>query len=127
LALLLATVFLVSGCFGGIGGSPSNVVLTIANGSSEPATVLWARPGLLGTPLFPDTGTDTVAGCNVYLNSFGAGDNEVSIKLGDQSLDLVFDATSRDQIARYVAIDPNGAISEVDERSLPTAGCGASS
>ena len=83
-----------------------------------------ARPGLLGTPLFPDTGTDTAQGCNVYRNGFGSGHNEVLIKMGEQTLDLAFDATSTEELQRYVVIDPS-VISEVDELSMPTTGCGA--
>jgi hypothetical protein len=122
-AALLASV--TSGCIGG--GSPHNVLLTVANERGEAATVSWASPGLLGTPLFPATGTETVQGCNVYRTGFGSGHNEVLIKMGEQTLDLAFDATSTDQLQRYVVIDPSGAISEVDELSMPTTGCGASS
>jgi hypothetical protein len=123
----VALFAVLSGCIGGVGGggSPHNLMLTVANEGTTPASVSWARPGLLGTPLFPDTGTDAIQGCDVYWNGFGAGHNEVLIKVGGQSLNLVFDLTSMDQISRFVVITPDGSISEVDEHSMPTTGCGA--
>lgn len=119
-AILLASV--ASGCIGG--GSPGNVMLRIANESGDAATVAWARPGLLGNWLIPSTGTDSVEACNAYLNGFGVGHNEVTITTSHDTLNLVFNASSRDQDRRYVVIDPNGAISEVDEPSMPVTGCG---
>jgi hypothetical protein len=121
-ALATAVAFGCLGCIGG--GSPHNVMLTIANASGDAAMVSWSRPGLLGTPLFPDTGTDRIEACNQYLNGFGAGHNEVSISAGDQTLSLVFNPSSTDQINRYVLIASDGSITEVDQASMPTSGCG---
>jgi len=37
---------------------------------------------------------------------------------------IALDAGSTDQLQLYVVIDPSGAVSEVDQQSMPTAGCG---
>jgi len=123
MVLLLALV--AAGCIGGVGGggSPHNLMFTVANEWGNAATISEVMPGLLGTPVFPSTATYTIEGCNQYLTAFGAGHNEVKVTAGQRQLQLVFDLTSQDQLSRFVVIDPNGAISEVDESAMPTTGC----
>ncbi len=118
---LALIAMLATGC---VGSHPVGEPLTVANEDGEAATVSWQTPGLLGTMWFPDTGTDTVQACNSYRRGLVAGPNLITIRVRDQSLALALDSTSNDEPARYVLISPEGSISEVDEQSMPTTGCG---
>ena len=118
---LVLIVGLVAGCIGG--GTPYNAVVQVANERAEQASFSWRSAGLFGNTLLPDTGTDPIAGCAIYIRSFGAGHQEATVSLGDQSLRLTLDPTSTDELQRFVVIDPSGAISEVTQASMPAAPC----
>ncbi len=120
--LALAALVFLSGCAGG--GSPTNVILTVANESAYAGTVQWVSPGLLGLPLFPDKGTDNFTGCSQYIRTFGVGHHSISISVNSNTLTLGLDGVANASETRYVVVDPSGHPSEVDVGAVPTERCG---
>jgi hypothetical protein len=114
--LLAATLALTAfGC--GNGGGTAVNDLEVTNASAITAELSWQSPGLLGTDLFPATGTEAVAGCEVYRRGFGEGHHVVRISADSNSLVLNLEATADSATNWYVVIDANGTITQVDQSS----------
>ena len=114
--LLAATLILTAfGCGNG-GGVPVNG-LEVTNASAIAGEVRWRSPGLLGTDLFPSTGTDGFTGCEVYRRGFGEGHHVVLVSAGSNSLVLNLGVTAGSATNWYVVIDANGTITQVDQSS----------
>ena len=114
--LLAATLILTAfGCGNGA-GTPGNI-LEVTNASAITGELSWQSPGLLGTDLFPATGTDALAGCEVYHRGFHEGHHVVRISAGSNSLVLNLEATSNTARNWYVVIDANGTVTQVDQSS----------
>ena len=114
--ILLAAILVLAafGCENA--GTPHNI-LEVTNASAITGEVTWQSPGLLGTDLFPATGTEAIAGCEVYRRGFGEGHNVVRISANSNSLVLNLLATSSTATNWYVVIDANGTITQVDQSS----------
>jgi len=89
----------------------------VTNASAIAGEVRWQSPGLLGTDLFPATGTEGVAGCEVYRRGFGEGHHVVRVSAGSNSLVLNLEVTAGDATNWYVVIDASGTITQVDQSS----------
>jgi hypothetical protein len=118
---LAAVVTLVTACAGG--GAPDNATVQVSNRRAEQASFSWRSAGLFGNTMFPDTGTDAIAGCAIYVRSFGSGHQEATVSLGEESLELVMDPKPTDELERYVVIDADGSITEVDAAAMPAEPC----
>jgi hypothetical protein len=116
-------VLVLAGCDGG--GSPDNLEVSVVNLEAHTATFAWQTGGLLGTRLLPSTGTDSIDGCGRYKRTFGAGHTEVTITTATHKMTIPFDAGRDDQQTHYFQIASDGAISETDEGSVPSIGCGS--
>jgi len=114
--LLAATLIRTAyGCGNG-GGVPANI-LEVTNASAITSELSWRSPGLLGNDLLPATGTEAIAGCEVYRRGFGEGHHVVRISANSNSLVLNLQATSSADTNWYVVIDANGTITQVDQSS----------
>ncbi len=121
LPLMLITAAWLIGCT--TGGAPHNGFVQVANERPEQASFSWRSAGLLGNMLLPSTGTDPIAGCSVYMRSFGTGEQEVTVTLGDNSWSLAFQPGPTDELWHYVVISGDGTISEVGQANMPSEPC----
>ena len=114
--LLAAVLVLIAiGC--GDGGGTAGNTLEVTNASAITSELSWQSPGVLGNDLLPATGTEAIAGCEVYRRGFGEGHHVVRISADSNSIVLNLQATSDADTNWYVVIDANGTITQVDQSS----------
>lgn len=117
----MAVLALVFGC--GPATTATDLMVSVANASAGSANFAWSSPGLFGLPILPSTGNEPISGCAVYLRSFNAGHQDITVSTSTDQLRLSFDVASDDAQTAYVLIASDGTVKAVDESTFPQHPC----
>lgn len=117
LGLLLIAV-LVAACQQW-GGAPDNGLVQVANEGTVEGSFHWQSPGLFGTPLLGESGTEPVRPCELYARGFAPGTQDITVSIGGTPKSWVLDAPGSGQVVLFIVIGRDGTISEVPADQAP--------
>jgi hypothetical protein len=119
-ALAIAT--LLAACQGPV--APSNGLVTVVNASSMTASLRWQSPGVLGTGVLGESGTELVAPCQPYARGFPPGAHRITLEVGSASHSFELDAPTSGQLSLVIAIGKDGTVSQLVDAPASSAACG---
>ncbi len=113
LIISAALIVIVVAC----GQAPRNGLLTVENDSRDDVSVHWERPGLFGTQVFGEQGTEAVSSCVPYARGFRPGEVAVTVTSATATRSFVVDGPEGSTAQYLLRVRRDGSMDEVSSES----------